>query len=97
MMYTFRNPDGTTVDIAFAFGKAPNIGQTTLLNGVEVVRIPSVVQVDAGHNRSQYPYISNSLPRNLAGCKKYGKNGQPVIQSKRHERNIMSEHGYEKD
>ena len=59
----------------------------------DVPSIGDVVFVDG----EQFTRIaSQSLPRNLKGCKT-DRTGHPVVQSRRHERNIMSEHGYAKD
>lgn len=45
---------------------------------------------------SQYPYVSKRLPRCLEGCMTNDK-GQPVIESRRHEREIMARHGYSRE
>ncbi len=42
---------------------------------------------------SMYPYVSRRLPRNMPGCR-LNEKGQPVIESRQHERRIMAEHGY---
>lgn len=84
------------MEIEMPMRDAPAIGSIIVRDGKELTRIPSLsVQVDPATNRSQYPYISNALPRNLEGCKTI--RGKPVIESKRHEREIMSRHGYVKD
>lgn len=46
--------------------------------------------------RLQYPYVSNRLPRHLAGCPT-DKQGKPVILSQAHEREVASRHGYTRD
>lgn len=45
---------------------------------------------------NQYPYTSLRLPRNLPGCPTNEK-GQPIITSKKHEREIMARHNYSRD
>jgi len=97
MIYEFKDKDGNVVEIAMPMAKAPPIGGIINHEGLELTRIASLsVQVDPATNRSQYPYVSNALPRNLSGCKTDGK-GKPIVESKRHEREIMSRHGYVKD
>jgi len=95
--YSFINEStGESVELWFAMKDAPSIGATVEVDGKQLVRVVNDYQVDPGTNRSQYPYVSQALPRNLDGCKT-DKNGKPVIMSKRHERNVMAKHGYAKD
>lgn len=96
MKYEFSDEQGQVVELDMPMSQAPSIGSAIVHEGRRLVRIPSAVQVDPATNRSQYPYVSHALPRNLAGCKTAG-GGKPIITSKRHERNIMSRHGFEKD
>jgi hypothetical protein len=96
MKYEFINRDGDVVEIDMPMRDAPSIGAEVVVDGVPLVRIASCVQVDPGTNRSQYPYVSTALPRNLPGCKT-NRAGKPIIMSKRHERNVMARHGFEKD
>ena len=96
MKYEFSDPSGNVVEIDFPMREAPSIRDIILRDGVELVRVPSMVQVDPATNRSQYPYVSQALPRNLAGCKT-ASGGKPIVASKRHEREIMARHGYQKD
>jgi hypothetical protein len=97
MKYEFQDPDGNVVEIDMPMRDAPSIGSIIERDGVRLTRVPSLsVQVDPATNRSQYPYVSQALPRNLAGCKT-AKGGKPIVESKRHEREIMSRHGYVKD
>lgn len=96
MIYEFTDKSGNIVEITMTMACAPAIGTTITHEGKKLTRIASTsVQLDSGANRSQYPYVSTALPRNLAGCKSVG--GKPLVESKRHERNIMSQHGFEKD
>lgn len=50
-------------------------------------------QVKSGQ---QYPYASRRLPRGLEGCPTDSE-GRTVIQSPRHEREVMARHGYERE
>lgn len=97
MKYEFTDPDGNLVEIDMPMRDAPSIGSIIEHNGMRLTRIPSTsVQVDPASNRSQYPYVSHALPRNLSGCK-VAVGGKPIIESKRHEREVMARHGYVKD
>jgi hypothetical protein len=96
MKYEFLDSDGNVVEITMLMRDAPSIGSIITHEGQTLTRIASTPQVDPGTNRSQYPYVSTSLPRRLEGCKAT-KQGKPVIMSKRHEREIMARHGFEKD
>lgn len=87
---------GESCELWFAMKDAPSIGTTVEVDGKRLVRVAGDFQVDPAANRSQYPYVSSSLPRNLAGCPTNSQ-GKPVIMSRRHERNVMAQHGYEKE
>jgi len=87
---------GEMCELVFAMKDAPAIGSTVMVDDRKWTRVISDFQVDPATNRSQYPYVSNALPRNLEGCKT-NRLGKPVIMSRRHERNIMAKHGYAKD
>jgi hypothetical protein len=87
---------GKSCELVFAMKDAPPIGATVEVDGKRLVRVVSDFQVDPATNRSQYPYVSSSLPRRLAGCKTNSQ-GKPIIESRRHERNVMAQHGYEKE
>lgn len=95
--YSFLNEStGEQSELWFAMADAPSIGSTVSIDGIEYVRVVGDYQIDTGANRSQYPYVSNSLPKNLSGMKA-DRNGKPVIMSKRHEREVMAQHGYVKE
>lgn len=96
MTYEFIDETGNVVEIAMSMRDAPSIGSIITHEGRQLTRIASSMQVDPGTNRHQYPYVSSSLPRRLEGCKT-NRQGKPVIMSKRHEREIMARHGFEKD
>jgi hypothetical protein len=97
MKYEFQDQSGNVVEIDMPMRDAPSIGSIIEHEGTLLTRIASMsVQVDPAVNRSQYPYVSHALPRNLSGCSKY-VGGKPIIESKRHEREVMARHGYVKD
>jgi len=97
MKYEFEDEEGIIHEISMPMSEAPSIGSIIHRDGRLMRRIASLsVQVDTGTVRSQYPYVSNALPRNLAGCK-VDRLGKPIVESKRHEREIMARHDYAKD
>jgi hypothetical protein len=96
MLYEFLDNEGNVVEIEMRMREAPSIGSIIVHEGKTLTRIASAMQVDPGTNRSQYPYVSTALPRKLEGCKT-NRQGKPVIMSKRHEREVMARHGFEKD
>ena len=96
MKYEFTDTDGNIVEIEMSMRDAPSIGSIIERDGRLLTRIASAMQVDPGTNRSQYPYVSNALPRRLEGCRSTPA-GKPIVESKRHERELMARHGYEKD
>ncbi len=97
MRYEFTDETGNLVEIDLPMREAPSIGSIIVRDGRTLTRIPSLsVQVDPATNRSQYPYVSTALPRRLDGCKT-DRMGKPIIMSKRHEREVMARHGFEKD
>jgi hypothetical protein len=96
-IYPFKNEvTGEIKEVIYSMTDAPSIGTTVLFDGIGYVRISSDFTVDDGFNRYQYPYVSNSLPRKLNGCDLTAA-GKPIIMSRRHERNIASMHGYDKE
>jgi hypothetical protein len=92
--YEFQTESGTIIEVAFAMKDAPAIG-STYNHPVfgDVVRVPSGTQVSPNFTTSTYPYVSQTLPRNMPGVPADSK-GRPIIMSRRHERNVASEHGY---
>lgn len=95
MLYSFTNPQGETVELQYSMKDVPSIGETVLVDGEVMTRVCSEFVIDDAHNRNQFPYLSNSLPRNLAGAKCDAK-GRPIITSKKNEREIMARHDYVK-
>lgn len=96
MKYEFLDSEGNVVELDMRMGDAPAIGDIITHDGRELRRVASIPQVDPGTNRHQYPYVSHALPRRMAGCKTT-REGKPIIESKRHERNVMAQHGLAKD
>ena len=96
MIYQFEDVHGVVHELQFSMRTVPSIGASVKVDGKHLTRIASSFQVDPATNRSQYPYVSQALPRNMAGCKT-DQTGHTIVSSRRHERNIMSEHGYAKD
>lgn len=96
-MYSFVDEStGESVELHYSMANAPSIGTTVEVDGRRLTRVVSDYQVDDARNRSQYPYVSSSLPRNLEGCTTNSQ-GKPVIMSRRHEKEVMARHGYEKE
>ena len=98
MIYEFENTmTGEKREFHYLMEAAPSIGETIKKNGEEYRRVASF-QVDAGMDAKVhgYPYLSNSLPRNLEGCDT-NRQGKPIITSRNHEREVISRHGYERE
>lgn len=98
MIYLFKTKEGADIELDFPMGTAPKIGDWIIRNGVEMQRIASF-QLDEGgiaRKTHQYPYVSQTLPRNLEGCDST-KSGKPIIRSQTHEREIARQHGYTKE
>lgn len=96
-MYPFIDEaTGETVELMYSMSEAPSIGTTVEVDGRVLTRVVADYQIDPATNRSQYPYVSSSLPRNLEGCTTNSQ-GKPVIMSRRHEREVMARHGYAKE
>jgi hypothetical protein len=98
MIYLFETKEGAKIELDFPMGTAPKIGDWIIRNGVEMQRVVSFHLDDGGIARKvhQYPYTSQTLPRNLEGCD-HNKQGKPIITSQNHEKEIMSRHGYTKE
>jgi hypothetical protein len=77
---------------------APSIGSVIERDGERFTRLVSDAQVSAEVEvvTHKYPYVSQQMPRNLPGCET-NKKGQPIISSRRHEREIMGRYGLERD
>ena len=98
-MYDFkRESDGKVVEIFNSMSTVPSIGKVVTIEGEDYTRLVSDYQVSAEVETitHKYPYVSRSMPKNLAGCET-NKKGQPIITSRRHEREIMGRYGLKRD
>ncbi len=98
-MYDFkRESDGKVVEIFYSMSTVPSIGKVVTIEGEDYTRLVSDYQVSAEVETitHKYPYVSRSMPKNLAGCET-NKKGQPIITSRRHEREIMGRYGLKRD
>ena len=98
-MYDFkRESDGKVVEIFYSMSTVPSIGEVVTHEGQNYMRLVSDYQVSAEVETvtHKYPYVSRSMPKNLAGCET-NKKGQPIITSRRHEREIMGRYGLKRD
>ena len=98
MIYEFVNDrTGDAVELSFSMNTVPSIGEIIEHEGEKLRRIAGC-QVDAGMEAKVhgYPYVSSSLPRNLKGCDT-NRQGKPIVTSRRHEREVISRHGYSRD
>jgi hypothetical protein len=100
-IYLFRTEDGELVEHHFPSRKAPRIGKTVMIGGQRCTRAPSFRVGTAPESKSNYPYLSNSLPRTTKGCKmkadpKTGRK-KPLIESRRHEREVMAKNDLVKE
>ena len=98
-MYDFkRESDGKVVEIFYSMSTVPSIGEVVTHEGQNYTRLVSDYQVSAEVETvtHKYPYVSRSMPKNLAGCET-NKKGQPIITSRRHEREIMGRYGLKRD
>jgi len=97
-VYEFVNVEtGEPREFHYQMSAAPIIGEIIKKNGAEYRRVASF-QLDAGMEAKVhgYPYVSNSLPRNLEGCDT-NRQGKPLITSRRHEKEIMTRHNLERE
>ena len=98
MIYDFVNDmTGESVELNFSMADVPSIGDTVMHEGEKLRRI-ACCQIDAGIDAKihGYPYVSSSLPRNLEGCDT-NRQGKPIVTSRRHEHELISQHGYVRD
>ena len=99
MIYQFQDVDtGEPVELSYSMSEVPSIGEIVEKNGKKFKRVFSDCFVDAGIESKVhgYPYVSSSLPRNLAGCETNNQ-GKPIITSRKHEKEVMNQHGYSRD
>jgi|TARA_R110001583_G_scaffold104488_2_gene251866 hypothetical protein len=85
-------------DFFYRSQDVPKIGDVIDVDGKELKRVASFVLDTAGIARKthKYPYVSRSLPRNIGGCD-CNSDGQPIIKSQAHERNVASEYDLAKE
>tara|TARA_Y100000114_G_C11744778_1_gene321012 strand:- start:997 stop:1296 length:300 start_codon:yes stop_codon:yes gene_type:complete len=97
-IYVFHDDEGNEYEVFFNASEVPSIGQTIDGDGKVLTRVPSFILDSAGIERKthKYPYVSRSLPRNLAGAESNNK-GQPIIRSQSHERDVAARHDMEKE
>jgi len=98
VIYDFVNDTtGKTVELHYSMADVPSIGEIIEHEGERLRRIAGC-QIDAGIDAKVhgYPYVSSSLPRNLKGCDT-NRQGKPIVTSRRHEREVISRHGYSRD
>jgi hypothetical protein len=99
MIYLFENVEtGDLEELDYQMGTAPKIGD--VVDGMR--RVPSFVLDAAGVDRitNKYPYVSHRLPSTIRGCKLVKtKNGRmkPLIQSRRHELEVMARNDLQRD
>lgn len=101
-IYVFETECGQQVEKMFPVSDAPRIGDIIDIDGNKCRRVASFMLDGAGIQRKthQYPFVSNSLPKNLRvdGEKVATDNrGRPIIRSQQHERNILRSIGWERD
>jgi len=97
-IYSFVDDSGQEHELFFNASEAPRIGSEISGNGKTLTRVASFMLDTEGIARKthQYPYVSRSLPRNLEGTD-CNKQGQPIIRSQAHERDVASRHDMEKE
>lgn len=98
-IYEFITDDGSIVEeLCEAPPKGPRIGDQISVDGRRLTRVASSAQVGAhvGTAVHGYPYTSLSMPRWSKGCK-HTKDGKPIINSQRHERQVMARLGRQRD
>lgn len=92
--YEFTNQAGQVVEVYYPMSTVPSVG--AVVQHPErgtLTRILSSAQLSPNFTTGTYPYVSVTLPRNMPGVP-CNEKGQPIISSRRHERNVASEHGY---
>jgi len=97
--YTFQSEaTGKVVEKSFPMAEAPPIGSLIEIDGDMYRRLVDIPQLSADiENRTHgYPYVSKSLPRNMEGAKT-NKQGQPIVTSRWHERELQSRHNLNRD
>ncbi len=92
--YEFTNQAGQIVEVYYSMSTVPSVGaEVKHTEHGTLTRILSSAQVSPNFTTGTYPYVSHTLPRNMPGVRCDAK-GHPIISSRKHERNVASEHGY---
>lgn len=86
--------DGAVVERQFPASEAPELGAVVVIDGVKATRIVSRPGAVRGDNWK--PYVSDRLPRGLAGTK-HTPSGKPIIETRQQEREVCARHGYERE
>ena len=97
--YTFKSErDGKVIERRFPMTDAPPIGSTIEIEGDVFRRLPDIPQlsVDIETRTHGYPYVSKSLPRNMKGAET-NKQGQPIVTSRWHEKELSARHDLKRD
>ena len=99
--YEFVTKDGEIKTKQFRMSKAPPLGTEILIAGEVCKRIIST-DIELPTQDAQrkfgpkYPYKANSMARWRRNCE-HTKTGVPIIESARHEREIMGQEGLTRD
>ena len=101
-IYVFQSVDGEQIDRVYPMEKAPTIGSLLILDGKEYRRIPSfLIGTGTIAQHGKYPYLSSALPTTVKGCKmaskRPGGRKKPLIESQKHERDMMARYDLVKD
>jgi hypothetical protein len=98
--YQYITDDGRVIEAHRPMREAGPIGGVEKIHDPESGKIVAATKLPPQHleagSDNWKPYISNRLPRHLAGvpCTPSGK---PIVTSRKQERNIMARHGYERE
>ena len=103
-IYEFEDvKTGERHDIFQSIDNVTPIGKTIEWKGMTLRRLANFVLDTAGISRKthKYPYVSQALPRkgpagNLSNTQ-YNQQGQPIIRSQQHEREIAAATDMKKD
>jgi hypothetical protein len=92
--YEFTNQAGQVVEVYYPMSTVPSVGEVVQHpERGTLTRILSSAQLSPNFTTGTYPYVSHTLPRNMPGVR-CDATGHPIISSRKHERNVASEHGY---
>ena len=97
--YTYRcEHTGRVQEMIQPMSEAVPIGAVITIGDVQWRRLADSMQLSRGiaSTTHGYPYTAKSLPRNIEGATSNSK-GQPIITSRKHEREVQARHGLERD